>query len=58
MDEPLANLDTARKAEVLPYLAALSHRAGPPILYVTHSETEAAALDASVIPIDGGRVPA
>lgn len=56
MDEPLANLDAARKAEVLPYLAGLSAKARAPILYVTHSEAEAAALGARIIPVDGGRI--
>ncbi len=56
MDEPLANLDAARKAEVLPYLASLSARAGAPILYVTQSEAEAAALGARVIPVENGRI--
>jgi hypothetical protein len=37
MDEPLAALDEARKAEILPYLERLRDEAGLPILYVSHS---------------------
>ena len=53
MDEPLSALDVARKAEVLPYLAALSD-SGVPIVYVTHSLDEAARLaDQLVLMRDG-----
>ncbi len=34
MDEPLAALDTARKAEILPYLERLRDEAALPILYI------------------------
>jgi molybdate transport system ATP-binding protein len=44
MDEPLASLDAARKAEVLPYLEALHREGGTPIVYVTHDLTEAGRL--------------
>lgn len=44
MDEPLASLDAARKAEVVPYLEALRRDAKIPIFYVTHDVTEAARL--------------
>lgn len=54
MDEPLSALDAARKAEVLPYLAALSD-SGVPIVYVTHSLDEAARLaDHLVLMREGG----
>jgi molybdate transport system ATP-binding protein len=56
MDEPLANLDPARKEEVLPYLEALTKRAGCPILYVTHSAEEARRLGDRMIRIVAGRV--
>lgn len=44
MDEPLASLDRARKAEVLPYLERLNSDLALPILYVTHDLAEAARL--------------
>ncbi len=58
MDEPLANLDGSRKAELLPYLEALTKSAGCPILYVTHSAEEARRLGDNVIRIVDGRVAA
>lgn len=58
MDEPLANLDAARKAEVLPYLERLTKSAGCPILYVTHSAEEARRLGDAVVRIVDGRVSA
>jgi molybdate transport system ATP-binding protein len=44
MDEPLASLDVARKAEILPYLERLRDRAAIPILYVSHSLEEVSRL--------------
>jgi molybdate transport system ATP-binding protein len=55
MDEPLSALDAARKAEVLPYLAALSG-SGVPIVYVTHSLDEAARLADHLVLMREGRV--
>ncbi len=56
LDEPLASLDGARKAEILPYLERLRDEARVPILYVTHDRTEVDRLAATVIPIREGRV--
>lgn len=58
MDEPLAALDAARKAEILPYLERLRDEAGLPILYVSHSITEVARLATTVLLVDQGRVVA
>lgn len=58
MDEPLAALDSARKAEILPYLERLRDEMGLPILYVSHSAAEIARLATTVVLIDGGRVTA
>lgn len=55
MDEPLAALDSARKAEILPLIAAVKAR-GIPILYVTHSEAEVTALADQIVRLDGGCV--
>jgi molybdate transport system ATP-binding protein len=56
MDEPLASLDTARKAEIMPYLTRLKTALKLPILYVTHSLDEVAQIADSVVLIEAGRV--
>ncbi len=58
MDEPLAALDEARKAEILPYLERLRDEVGLPILYVSHSAAEVARLATTVVLIEAGRVTA
>lgn len=58
MDEPLAALDEARKAEILPFLERLRDEIGLPILYVSHSLAEVARLATSIILIEEGRVRA
>ncbi|MEM0909180.1 MAG: molybdenum ABC transporter ATP-binding protein [Pseudomonadota bacterium] len=54
LDEPLASLDDARKAEFLPYLERLSREARVPILYVSHSLAEVTRLASSVVLIREG----
>jgi molybdate transport system ATP-binding protein len=56
MDEPLASLDAARKAEVAPYVDALSREAKIPIFYVTHDVTEAARLGDRMLLMREGRI--
>jgi molybdate transport system ATP-binding protein len=56
MDEPLASLDAARRAEILPYLARLRDALALPILYVTHALDELARLADTVVLLDAGRV--
>jgi molybdate transport system ATP-binding protein len=58
MDEPLASLDSARKAEIMPYLTRLKTGLRLPILYVTHSLDEVAQLADSIVLIDAGRAVA
>jgi len=58
MDEPLAALDHARRAEVMPYLARLSREIATPTLYVTHSLTEVVRLADQIVVIDEGAVQA
>ncbi|PLL12714.1 molybdenum ABC transporter ATP-binding protein [Tabrizicola sp. TH137] len=58
MDEPLAALDEARKAEILPYLERLRDELSLPILYVSHSVAEVARLATTVVLLDSGRVVA
>jgi molybdate transport system ATP-binding protein len=56
MDEPLASLDGARKAEILPYLARLKTALRLPVIYVTHALDEVSQLADSVVLIEAGRV--
>jgi len=58
MDEPLASLDEARRAEILPYIERLRDGAGVPILYVSHSVTEVARLATTVVILSEGKVTA
>ncbi|MEM6488569.1 MAG: molybdenum ABC transporter ATP-binding protein [Pseudomonadota bacterium] len=56
MDEPLASLDDARKAEILPWIERLRDEAGVPILYVSHALAEIARLATTIVALDAGRV--
>jgi molybdate transport system ATP-binding protein len=56
MDEPLASLDAARKAEILPWLERLRDSSNLPILYVSHSREEVARLCEEVVTMEDGRV--
>ncbi|WP_323785701.1 molybdenum ABC transporter ATP-binding protein [Thalassovita sp.] len=56
MDEPLAALDEARKAEILPYLERLQDETDIPILYVSHSVAEVARLATTVVLLDKGKL--
>lgn len=58
MDEPLAALDEARKAEILPYLERLRDEVRLPILYVSHSMAEVARLATTLVLLEAGRVSA
>ncbi|MGF1444835.1 MAG: molybdenum ABC transporter ATP-binding protein [Pikeienuella sp.] len=55
-DEPLAALDDARKAEILPYFERLRDEANVPILYVSHAAAEVARLATTVVALEAGRV--
>ncbi len=58
MDEPLASLDAARKAEILPYIERLRDRTGLPIVYVSHSIEEISRLAETVVLMSAGAVVA
>jgi molybdate transport system ATP-binding protein len=58
MDEPLASLDAARKAEVLPFLERLRDEIRLPILYVSHDWAEVARLADTLVLLDRGRARA
>ncbi|MCK8602796.1 molybdenum ABC transporter ATP-binding protein [Syntrophobacteraceae bacterium DRH4] len=54
MDEPLASLDGARKAELLPFIAQLSREFSIPILYVSHAVEEITVLADRIVLVDAG----
>jgi molybdate transport system ATP-binding protein len=56
MDEPLASLDRARKAEILPWLSRLKTALRLPVLYVTHDLDEVTRLADSLVLLEAGRV--
>jgi len=56
LDEPLAALDVARKAEVLPWLEGLQRELRIPMIYVTHSVEEVLHLADHIAVLDQGRV--
>src|ERR1700712_1846297 len=58
MDEPLASLDSARKAEILPYLAGIKTSLRLPIVYVTHALDEVARLADWLVLLEPGHVAA
>jgi len=58
MDEPLAALDSARKAEILPYIERLRDELALPIIYVSHAIDEVARLADWLVLLDAGRIAA
>jgi len=58
LDEPLASLDAARKAEIMPYLERLRDEAQVPMIYVTHQADDARRLASAVVRVEAGRVAA
>jgi molybdate transport system ATP-binding protein len=58
MDEPLAALDSSRKAEVLPFIARLADQFAVPIFYVSHAWDEIVDLADTLVLVEEGRVVA
>ena len=58
MDEPLASLDAARKAEILPFVERLHGEFGTPIVYVSHAIGEVLQLADTIAVMEAGRVRA
>ena len=58
MDEPLAALDAARKAEILPYIERLRDEMSLPIVYVSHAVEEVAGLADTLVLFADGKVMA
>jgi molybdate transport system ATP-binding protein len=57
LDEPLASLDAARKAEIMPYLERLREE-DVPIIYVSHQAADIRRIAAAVVRIESGQVKA
>jgi molybdate transport system ATP-binding protein len=58
MDEPLAALDAARKAEILPAIERLNVLSGITIVYVSHAIAEVARLADHVVLMEAGQAVA
>jgi molybdate transport system ATP-binding protein len=58
LDEPLASLDDARRADILPFLLRLKTSLRLPMLYVTHSLAELSLLADHVVLLEGGKLRA
>ncbi len=58
MDEPMAALDQKRRQEILPYLHRLNAELSIPILYVSHSLEEVAALADHLVLLEQGGITA
>lgn len=58
LDEPLASLDAARKAEIFPYLERLRDEGHVPMIYVSHSPEEIRRIASIIVRLDGGLVRA
>lgn len=56
LDEPLAALDAARKAEILPYLQRVFEGFAIPALYVSHSMDEIIALADRILVLQAGQI--
>ena len=54
LDEPLAGLDGARRAELLPYLERLKAEGGPPLIYVSHMVDEVTRLADEIVLLGHG----
>jgi multiple sugar transport system ATP-binding protein len=54
LDEPMSNLDAQLRDQLRPELRALLHRAGHPVIHVTHDQQEAMGLADCIAVLDGG----
>lgn len=58
MDEPLSNLDPARRLEIMPYIRKIRDEYNIPIVYVTHNVDELVRLADKVVLLNQGSVAA
>jgi molybdate transport system ATP-binding protein len=54
LDEPLSSLDAKLKSQILPFLKRVRSEFPLPILYVTHSMDEVAALCDEIVMLERG----
>ncbi|MFQ5483494.1 MAG: molybdenum ABC transporter ATP-binding protein, partial [Nitrospinaceae bacterium] len=58
LDEPMANLDAARKQEILPFLLRLRREMDLPMVYVSHGIQEVLQLMDTLVLLEEGRIQA
>jgi molybdate transport system ATP-binding protein len=58
MDEPLASLDAAHRAEILPFIERLGDEVGIPIVYVSHALDEVIRLADTIAVMSDGKISA
>lgn len=56
LDEPLASLDLARRAEIMPYLMSMRDQVNVPIVIVSHALEEVVRLAEDVVCVESGKV--
>ncbi|HEY3863249.1 MAG TPA: ATP-binding cassette domain-containing protein [Verrucomicrobiae bacterium] len=56
LDEPLASLDAALKARIIPYLIRVRDEFKLPMLYVSHDRREVEALCGETVELERGRI--
>jgi molybdate transport system ATP-binding protein len=56
LDEPLAGLDAALKAKIIPYLARVRDEFQVPMLYVSHDRQEIQALCDEAVELERGQI--
>ena len=56
LDEPLANLDSALKSRIVPYLTRIRDEFRVPMLYITHDLEEVRTLCEQVLLLERGRM--
>jgi molybdate transport system ATP-binding protein len=56
LDEPLANLDRALKARIIPYLTRVREEFRLPMLYVTHDFDEVHELCEHALQLERGKI--
>ena len=54
LDEPMSNLDAQLRDQLRPELRSLLHRAGHPVIHVTHDQQEAMGLADRIAVLNGG----
>jgi molybdate transport system ATP-binding protein len=56
LDEPLAAVDMARRARILPYIERVRDEMGVPMIYVSHAADEMQRIVDEVVVLEAGRV--